>query len=95
MAEADSNMSKSDEPKVVNVHEAKTHFSKLLKRAHGGEEIVLSKAGKPYAKLVPYEATPPVAPRQPGRFKHLFPALPDSFFFDPLPEDELRLWEGR
>ena len=40
---------------VVNVHEAKTHFSRLLERAHQGEEIILAKAGKPYAKLVPLE----------------------------------------
>ena len=38
---------------VVNVGEAKTHFSRLLERAHGGEEIVLAKAGKPYARLMP------------------------------------------
>ena len=38
---------------TINVHEAKTHLSRLLERAHNGEEIVLAKAGKPYAKLVP------------------------------------------
>ena len=37
--------------KVVNVHEAKTHLSRLLERAHAGEEIILAKAGKPYARL--------------------------------------------
>ena len=41
------------EPEVVNVHEAKTHLSKLLERAHAGEEIILAKAGKPYARLMP------------------------------------------
>lgn len=41
--------------KTVNVHEAKTHFSRLLERAHRGEEIILAKGGKPYAKLVPLE----------------------------------------
>ncbi len=41
----------------ANVHEAKTRFSELLERAHGGEEVVIAKAGKPYAKLVPI-ATP-------------------------------------
>ncbi len=90
-------MAEADPPlgKIVNVHEAKTHLSKLLKRAHGGEEIVLFKAGKPYAKLVPFEA-PVVKPnRVPGRLKGILPHFPDSFFFDPLPEEELRLWEGR
>lgn len=90
MAEADPTVGKT-----VNVHEAKTHLSKLLKRAHEGEEIVLSKAGKPYAKLVPFDPVPKRPPRQPGRFKDKIPHLPDSFFFDPLPEEELRMWEGR
>ena len=40
---------------MVNVHEAKTHLSKLLARAEAGEEIVIAKAGRPVAKLVPYE----------------------------------------
>ena len=41
----------------VNVHEAKTHLSKLLKRVAAGEEIVIARAGKPVARLVPYTAT--------------------------------------
>jgi prevent-host-death family protein len=40
-------------PTIVNVHQAKTQFSRLLKRAHEGEVIVLAKAGKPYDRLVP------------------------------------------
>jgi prevent-host-death family protein len=39
----------------VNMHEAKTHLSKLVERVEGGEEIVISRAGKPAAKLVPVE----------------------------------------
>ncbi len=39
---------------VVNVHEAKTHLSKLLQRVEAGEEIVIARAGKPAAKLVPF-----------------------------------------
>jgi prevent-host-death family protein len=38
----------------VNIHEAKTHLSRLVERAAGGEEIVIARAGKPAAKLVPY-----------------------------------------
>jgi prevent-host-death family protein len=75
---------------VVNVHEAKTHLSRLLERAHRGETIVLAKAGKPYAKLVPLETR---APRTPGLLKGKFKLTPA--FFEPLPEDELRRWEGR
>ena len=78
--------------KTVNVHEAKTHFSKLLKHAHDGEEIVLSKAGKPYAKLVPIEPAP--KRREPGGLEWIGP-IPDSVFFDPLPDDELDAWEGK
>ena len=77
---------------IINVHEAKTHFSKLLARAHAGEEIILSKAGKPYAKLVPIASERPE--RKPGRFEGMF-TVDDSVFFDPLPEEELRPWEGR
>jgi len=75
---------------IVNVHNAKTHFSKLLDRAHAGEEIILAKAGKPYARLVPLEK--PKVERRPGRLK-LSKPIPDGFFFDPLPEEELRAWE--
>jgi prevent-host-death family protein len=39
----------------VNIHEAKTHLSKLLARVAAGEEIIISKAGKPVARLVPFQ----------------------------------------
>ena len=42
----------------VNVHEAKTHFSKLLEQVQNGEEIVIAKAGHPIAKLVAYTPAP-------------------------------------
>ncbi len=48
----------------MNIHEAKTHLSRLVERAAAGEEIVISKAGKPMAKLVPYAAR--TAPRKGG-----------------------------
>ncbi len=44
---------------VVNVHAAKTHLSRLLERAEAGEEIVIGRAGKPIAKLVPYRPARP------------------------------------
>ena len=40
-------------PEIVNIHAAKTQLSRLVERAHQGEEIILAKAGKPYARLVP------------------------------------------
>jgi prevent-host-death family protein len=54
---------------AINVHEAKTRFSKLLKRVQLGEEIIIAKAGKPVARLVPF-AQPPSA-RKPGTAKGL------------------------
>ena len=73
---------------MVNVHEAKTHFSRLLEQAHAGQEIVLAKAGKPYARLVPL--LPASGKRQPGRLL----GRVESPFFDTLPDGELAAWEG-
>jgi prevent-host-death family protein len=59
-----------DMPKVVNVHEAKTHFSKLLVRLSQGEEIVIGRAGRPVARLVPF--SDPTARREPGSARGRF-----------------------
>jgi prevent-host-death family protein len=72
--------------KTVNVHEAKTHLSRLLDRAHAGEEIVIAKSGKPYARLVPLA---PQSPRTPG----LLGGQLEGDLFEPLPEEELAEWE--
>ncbi len=45
---------------MENIQEAKTHLSRLVERAHAGEEVIISKAGKPMAKLVPYIPPRPV-----------------------------------
>jgi prevent-host-death family protein len=71
---------------VVNVHEAKTQLSQLLDRARAGEEIVIAKSGKPYAKLV---ALRKQKERRPGLVKG---RVTDAFF-EPLPRDELDAWE--
>ena len=73
---------------VVNVHEAKTHLSRLLEAAAAGEEIIIAKAGKPVAKLVPIEKPK----RIPGRLKGLI-RWSDAFF-DPLPDDILDTMEN-
>ena len=70
---------------IVNIHEAKTTFSRLIDRAHGGEEIVVAKAGTPWARIVPL-AEPPE--RQPGRYSD---NIPDSFY-EPLPPQEIDAW---
>jgi prevent-host-death family protein len=41
----------------VNIHAAKTNLSKLIERAHSGEDIIIAKSGKPVAKLTPIRAT--------------------------------------
>jgi prevent-host-death family protein len=73
-------------PRKVNVHEAKTNFSKLLERAHSGEEIVIAKGGTPYARLVPLAAP---RPREPGLLKGKL----GQEFFEPLSGHELDAWE--
>ncbi len=73
---------------IVNVHEAKTHFSKLLEQAHRGQEIIVAKAGKPYARLLPLASSN--LQRRPGRLR----GSVDDAFFEPLPEDELRAWDA-
>ncbi len=71
--------------KVVNVHAAKTHLSQLLERAHAGEEIIIAKAGKPYARLVPLE------PAEKRRLGFVNVPIGDAFL-EPLPDDELAAW---
>lgn len=72
---------------MVNVQEAKTNFSKLLDLAHAGQEIILAKAGKPYALLtsLPQGPSRRIAGRLPGK-------VTDAFF-EPLPEEEILAWE--
>lgn len=77
--------------KRVNIHQAKTGLSKLVERVEAGEEIVIARAGKPAAKLVPLTR---VRGRRrlgllDGKFK-----IPEDFNA-PLPESVLRAFEGR
>lgn len=74
--------------KTVNIHEAKTHLSRLLERVAAGEEVVIAKAGKPIAKLIPF-----AAPRKRvlGLDAGKIWIAPD---FDELPADLLAAFEG-
>jgi prevent-host-death family protein len=72
--------------RIVNVHEAKTHLSRLLEAVAGGEEIVLAKAGRPCARLVPID----VPVHRPLGFVQ--GQLTDAFF-EPLSDAELDAWE--
>lgn len=75
--------------KIVNIHEAKTHLSRLLARVMGGEEIVIAKSGKPVARLVPFSKTP--AERNPGTAAGDIVLSPD--FDTPLPDELLEGFE--
>jgi prevent-host-death family protein len=77
--------------KTVNIHEAKTQFSRLVDAAAGGEEIVIAKAGKPTARLVPMEHVK--AARRFGGLKGKVQIADD--FDAPLPDDILDAFEGR
>lgn len=72
--------------KPVNVHEAKTHLSRLLDWAHAGEEIVIAKSGAPYARLVPLATRSPE--RKAGTLRDKV-RLEEAFF-----EDLPRGWNG-
>jgi len=74
---------------TVNIHDAKTHFSRLLSRVEGGEEIVIAKAGKPIARIVPLVERP--GKRTPGSAKGRI-VLKKSFF-KPLPDSILKGFE--
>ncbi len=75
---------------TVNVHEAKTHLSRLLERVRAGEEIVIARAGRPVARLIPYSE--PDAARVPGLDAGKVWISED--FDAPLPEAVLRDFEG-
>jgi prevent-host-death family protein len=82
--------------KTVNIHQAKTQLSRLLKRVEAGEEVILARAGKPVAKLVPMPAG---KPREPGLLLRKYPQHREALLKladiidEPLPEEELALWE--
>ena len=74
---------------TVNVHEAKSNLSRLLRQVEAGEEVTIARNGKPVARLVPCEKR---GRRRFGSMKGLIRI--DDSFFDPLPEEELKSWEG-
>lgn len=76
-------------PVKINIHEAKTHFSRLLARVQNGEEIIIAKAGKPVARMVPLEYR--LARRVAGTARGKITIAPD--FDAPLPESILESFE--
>lgn len=73
---------------TFSVHHAKTHLSRILTTLDKDDEVVITRYGKPVARLIPY--APRITKRQPGRLKNQFKV--DDSFFDPLPEEELSAW---
>ena len=75
---------------TVTIHKAKTRLSKLVEQVERGEEVIIARGKTPVARLVPY------MPKQPKRG---FGSMKgkvwlDESFWEPLSEEELRLWEG-
>ena len=75
---------------IVSVHEAKTHLSRLIDKVLSGEEVVITRRNRVVARIVPPE-TPKKKPLL-GALKGRIEL--DESFFDPLPDDELALWNG-
>ena len=75
---------------VMTVAEAKTHLCRLIAEAEAGGEVVIARGAKPVVKMVPVQPK-----RQPvfGALKGIVKF--DESFWNPLPEDELRLWNGK
>ena len=76
---------------TVSIREARTRLSRLIERVNAGEEVVIAKAGKPVARLVPVIPSGPE--RKPGALKGRIRVGPD--FNAPLPEKVIALFEGR
>lgn len=74
---------------IVNIKQDKAQLSKLMAKAEAGEEVLIARRGRPVARLVKYK---PAGKRRPDTLKGKLP-IPENFF-DPLPEEELAVWEG-
>jgi prevent-host-death family protein len=77
--------------RTINIHEAKTHLSRIVEEVAAGEVVIIAKAGKPVARLVPLESA--VAPKRLGLLKGTIRVPSD--FNAPLPDDVLAAFEGR
>ncbi len=77
---------------VVTVHYAKTNLSRLLAEVEAGGEVIIARGDKPVARLVAEPVEQPRPKRRVGMWKGRIGF--DESFFDPLPADELALWNG-
>jgi prevent-host-death family protein len=76
---------------TVTIHKAKTQLSTLIEQVERGEEVVIARGKQPVARLVPYVQERPK--RGFGSMRGRASIGPE--FWEPLPEEELKLWEGR
>lgn len=76
---------------VVTIHEAKTNLSRLIALVLAGEEVTIARGKEPVVKLMPVNE-PPKAKRVLGTMKGKIDL--DAGFWDPLPEEDLALWNG-
>ena len=77
---------------TVNIHEAKTHLSRLIERASKGESFIIAKAGKPMVRVVPIEPEVPYVPQRLGFMRGKM-RIPDDF--DTMYADEItRMFNG-
>ena len=74
---------------TVKIHHAKTHLSRLIQKACEGEEIIIARGDQPLVRLQPLREKK--GQRKPGSMKGKLKIGPE--FFEPLPEDELQVWE--
>ena len=74
----------------VNIHEPKTHFSRLINQALKGDEVIIAKSGVPLIKLIPYEK--PKSVRKGGQLKGML--IIEDNFDDPLPDEYLKSFYG-
>ena len=71
---------------TINIHDAKTHFSRLIERAENGETLIIARAGKPVARIVPLEKAVVDSSRRIGFMEGEF-TVPDDF--DTMMQDEI------
>lgn len=76
----------------VNIHAAKTNLSRLIDEVSTGGEVIIARAGKPVARLVPYEPSPKPQKRVLGRLDGQYRV---DGFDEPLPDDIQAMLEGR
>ena len=84
-------MARREKPQVYNIAQAKAHLPELVERASAGETIIVARAGKPKARLVPM-ADGNAKRRVPGKGQGRFKVAAD--FDDPLPPEVIALFEG-